>query len=95
MSWSLIAGAFEPQIGHLVEIREEATGIGLSPQRYLWLRRMNLVRRALALANPNRLANSVTGIASDYGFTEFGCFSVQYRAMYGESPSATLRQSRV
>jgi len=68
---------------------------GLSPQRYLWLRRMNLVRRALALADPNKRANSVTGIASDYGFTEFGRFSVQYRAMYGESPSATLRKSRV
>ena len=65
---------------------------GLSPHRYLWLRRMNLVRRALALADPNIRANSVTGIASDYGFTEFGRFSVQYRAMYGESPSTTLRR---
>jgi len=66
---------------------------GLSPQRYLWLRRMNLVRRALTLADPNKRANSVTSIASDYGFTESGRFSVQYRAMYGESPSATLRRT--
>ena len=60
----------------------------MSPHRYLRLRRMNLVRRALALADPEE--KSVTGIANDYGFAELGRFAVEYRAMYGESPSATL-----
>jgi AraC-like DNA-binding protein len=65
--------------------------LGLSPHRYLWLRRMNLVRRALALADPE--ANTVTAVANDYGFAELGRFAVAYRALYGESPSVTLRRA--
>jgi AraC-like DNA-binding protein len=65
--------------------------LGQSPYRYLWLRRMNLVRRALSLADPE--TNTVTTIANDYGFGELGRFAVEYRAMYGESPSATLRRT--
>lgn len=62
----------------------------LTPHRYLWLRRMHLARRALSLADPK--VKSVTEIAYDYGFAELGRFAVTYRAMYGESPSATLRR---
>jgi AraC-like DNA-binding protein len=65
--------------------------LGLGPHRYLWLRRMNVARRALVLADPK--AKSVTEIANDYGFGELGRFAVAYRALYGESPSATLRHS--
>ena len=64
--------------------------LGQSTRRYLWLRRMNLVRRALALANPE--TNTVTTIANDHGFGELGRFAVEYRALYGESPSTTLRR---
>src|SRR5262249_49224009 len=39
---------------------------GMSPHRYLWLRRMNLVRRALTSADP--AAKTVTEIANGYGF---------------------------
>jgi AraC-like DNA-binding protein len=65
--------------------------VGMSASRYLRLRRMNLARRALRQANP--LTATVTGIANDCGFAELGRFAVQYRAMYGESPSATLRRA--
>jgi AraC-like DNA-binding protein len=65
--------------------------LGVSPHRYLWLRRMNLVRRALALADPK--AKTVTTVANDYGFAELGRFAVAYRVLYGESPSATLRRA--
>jgi AraC-like DNA-binding protein len=64
--------------------------LGMAPHRYLWLRRMNLARRALSLADPK--VKSVTEIANDHGFGELGRFAVAYRAMYGESPSATLRR---
>jgi AraC-like DNA-binding protein len=64
--------------------------LGLSPHRYLWLRRMNLARRALALADPS--ARTVTEVANDYGFGELGRFSVTYRQLFAESPSATLRR---
>jgi len=65
--------------------------LGMSPKRYLWLRRMNLARRALRRADAER--TTVTEIASDYGFWELGRFSVVYRSLFGESPSRTLRRS--
>ncbi len=61
---------------------------GMSPHRYLWLRRMNLVRRALARAVPR--TTTVTAIAADYGFGELGRFSVGYHKLFGETPSETL-----
>ena len=62
----------------------------MSPKRYLWLRRMNLVRRALRRANAEQ--TTVTEIASDYGFWELGRFSVGYRSLFGELPSTALRR---
>jgi AraC-like DNA-binding protein len=64
--------------------------LGMSPTHYLWLRRMHLARRALRMADP--AAATVTGIATDYGFWELGRFSVAYRSLFGESPSASLRR---
>ena len=64
--------------------------LGMSPKRYLWLRRMHLARRALKNADAER--TTVTEIASDYGFWEFGRFSVAYRSLFGESPSTALRR---
>jgi AraC-like DNA-binding protein len=64
--------------------------LGMSPHRYLWVRRMNLVRCALARAEP--ASKTVTEIANDYGFPELGRFAVSYRELFGESPSVTLRQ---
>jgi len=64
--------------------------LGMSPHRYLWLRRMDQARRALSLADP--MGKTVTTIANDYGFWELGRFSVAYRKLFGESPSTTLRK---
>ena len=63
--------------------------IGMGPIRYLTLRRMHLVRRALLRADPAQA--TVTQIATNYGFWELGRFSVAYRALFGESPSDSLR----
>ena len=64
--------------------------LGMSPKRYLWLRRMHLAQRALRNADPEK--TTVTEIASDCGFWEFGRFSVAYRSLFGESPSTALRR---
>lgn len=62
--------------------------LGMGPVRYLWLRRMHLARLAFMRADP--ATATVTGIATDHGFWELGRFSVEYRKLFGESPSASL-----
>jgi AraC-like DNA-binding protein len=64
--------------------------LGMGPMRYLWLRRMNLARRALLNADP--APKTVTEIATEHGFWELGRFSVEYRALFGELPSMSLRR---
>lgn len=64
--------------------------LGMGPIRFLALRRMHLVQRALSRADPS--VSTVTRIATDHGFWELGRFSVAYRALFGECPSETLRR---
>ena len=64
--------------------------LGMSPMRYLRMRRMHLARRALARADPT--ATTVTAIATAAGFWELGRFSIEYRALFGERPKETLRR---
>jgi AraC-like DNA-binding protein len=64
--------------------------LGMSPHRYLWLRRMHLARRSLIRGAAG--ATTVTEIATSCGFGELGRFAVSYRRLFGETPSATLRR---
>jgi AraC-like DNA-binding protein len=64
--------------------------LGMSPKRYLWLRRMNLAHRALRVADP--VTATVTEIATKHGFWELGRFSVAYHGLFGEPPSVSLRR---
>lgn len=65
--------------------------LGMGPKRYLLLHRMKLARQALRKAVA--AATSVTEIAANFGFWNFGRFAVEYKALYDELPSATLRSS--
>lgn len=64
--------------------------LGISPKRYLHLRRMYLARHALIRANA--AVSTVTDIATQYGFWQFGRFAVEYKLQFGEAPSVTLRR---
>jgi AraC-like DNA-binding protein len=62
--------------------------LGTSPRRFVTLRRLNLIRRALLGADHH--LSTVTSIATGYGVWELGRFAVAYKSLLGESPSATL-----
>jgi AraC-like DNA-binding protein len=64
--------------------------LGMGPIRYLALRRMHLVHRALRRAESSQ--TTITRVVTDHGFWELGRFAVAYRALFGESPSETLRR---
>jgi AraC family ethanolamine operon transcriptional activator len=63
--------------------------LDVSPKAYLRLKNMSAARARLLDAG-NR-PTTVTQVALDQGFWELGRFSGAYRAMFGESPSETLR----
>jgi AraC-like DNA-binding protein len=64
--------------------------LGMGPKRFLLLRRMHLARRALRQATADA---TVTDIATELGFWELGRFAVEYKALFGEAPSETLRHA--
>lgn len=61
---------------------------GLPPRRFFHDERLRAVRAELRRATPGL---TVTQIATSHGFVELGRFAAQYRAAFGEPPSATLR----
>ena len=61
--------------------------MGISPRRYVMLRRLKQVRRALRDADP--MQENVADCARRYGFTELGRLAGVYRTTCGETPSAT------
>ena len=62
--------------------------LGMSPMRYLKLRRLKEARAMLKHHDP--AATSVKAAALDTGFWDLGRFAVDYKSLFGESPSATL-----
>lgn len=64
---------------------------GVPPCRHLRMRRLSHARQAL-LSSESGLT-TVTEIATRYGFAELGRFSVEYRSVFGESPSETLQRT--
>lgn len=63
----------------------------MGPARYLKLRMLNLVRKALQDADSS--VATVTQIATRFGVWELGRFAQDYRALFDESPSETLRRA--
>jgi AraC family ethanolamine operon transcriptional activator len=69
--------------------------LGVAPRTFLVAMRLNRARRFLGGAHggANR-GVSVTDAAMRFGFFHLGRFSAQYRRLFGELPSETLRRAR-
>lgn len=62
--------------------------LGMSPMKYQRITRLNRTQQALKQA---QAGENVFDIASRWGFWHMGQFSQDYKRLFGELPSATLR----
>ena len=92
LSWPL----HMPELCELIVVSDRilrscgAEFLGMSPNQYVLLRRLEEVRRALRDADPDIV--NVGEVAHRFGFTELGRFAGRYRATFGETPSTTLQR---
>ena len=66
------------------------SALGLSPSRWLRLKRLNAARRKLVNGSPSSIR--VRDIALEFGFVHMGNFSLTYKRQFGEMPSETLKR---
>jgi AraC family ethanolamine operon transcriptional activator len=64
----------------------------MTPNTYLRFYRLNGVHKSLRAADP--ASTTVTEVATDWGFWHFGHFTSNYRKLFGQLPSDTLKKSR-
>ena len=62
----------------------------ISPMAYLKQKRLEAARRTLLAAEP--LTTSITEVATQWGFFHLGRFARDYRQLFGELPSETLKR---
>lgn len=67
--------------------------LGMGPMQYVKLQRLHSARRALLRSDPCQA--TVTEVAFEHGFLNAGHFARDYQRLFGERPSATLRQGGV
>ena len=66
--------------------------LGINPVAYLRALRLNAVRRELRTSTQS---HGVQEVAARWGFWHLSRFSSDYRTMFGESPSQTLRRTQL
>ena len=64
--------------------------LGISPMQYLRVIRLNGARRELRQSMPD--AQTVGEVAAHWGFWHLSQFSSDYRKLFGQSPSQSLRR---
>jgi AraC family ethanolamine operon transcriptional activator len=64
---------------------------GVSPKFYLNARRLHLLRSELLSGTSN---TQVVDVANDLGFWHMGKLAADYRKLFGELPSSTLRTAK-
>jgi AraC-like DNA-binding protein len=65
--------------------------LGMSPIRYVLLRRLGRARLALRDADPD--GASLSELVRTFGFVELGRFEAAYRAAFSETPLTTLQRA--
>lgn len=100
---SITTGVIEacPQMSPTVQDLVHASGVsertlrsafleyfGVSPRKYLNLRRLHQARKLLRDGDPDEV--TVTAVAAQLGFWDFGRFANKYRQLFGELPSESL-----
>jgi AraC family ethanolamine operon transcriptional activator len=63
---------------------------GVSPAAFLKARRLAAAHRALLVADVS--GTTVGNIIAEFGFWHLGQFGADYRRVFGETPSTTLRR---
>ncbi len=65
--------------------------LGMGPMAFVKVQRLHGIRRALLYADPK--PETVAQIAHQWGFFSLGHFARDYKTMFGELPSETLRRT--
>ncbi len=64
---------------------------GLTPYKYLKIHRLNLIRKQLQQLKKEDEPLNITQIAMNNGFFQMGYFGSEYKKMFGETASETLK----
>jgi AraC family transcriptional regulator, ethanolamine operon transcriptional activator len=64
----------------------------VGPARYMRLRQLNRVRCAIRNSAPR--SASIRNILISFNVTEFGRFAIEYKQLFGETPSQTRKQHK-
>ncbi|UAJ73374.1 helix-turn-helix domain-containing protein [Synechocystis sp. PCC 7339] len=63
--------------------------LGMSPLAYLKVLRLHAIHRVLKSADPD---TTIVSLMHKFGFWHAGRFSLDYKKLFGESPSETLKK---
>ncbi|MEA2114833.1 MAG: helix-turn-helix domain-containing protein [Thermodesulfobacteriota bacterium] len=66
--------------------------LGMTPLQYILIRKLHAARIAIKNDFPGGQA-SISDIATLYNMSHFGRFSLQYKRLFGESPSTTVKRT--
>ncbi|MES9958170.1 MAG: helix-turn-helix domain-containing protein [Sedimenticola sp.] len=66
--------------------------LGISPQRYIQLRKLHLAKNMIINGMSHNL--NISEIAATVGYWDAGRFSARYKRLFGELPSITLARTR-
>ena len=66
--------------------------VGMTPKQYQQAIKLNRIREELFSSNQNE--TKVSDIALKYGYLHLGHFAAEYKRLFGESPSQTLKRSK-